>query len=138
MQRELIVIFLAAVILSGCGSGNAGHEVLGVTTVAPDEAYALIQTNKGHADFVVLDVRDRQEFAGGHVANAANVPFSANYREGLRKLEQNKTYLVYCKIGKRSREAVKIMAELHFPKLYQMSGGFDRWKAQGLPVDRSR
>ena len=43
-------------------------------------------------------------------------------------------YLVYCRSGHRSSNAVKIMIEMGFTDIYNLSGGIRKWKGEGLPL----
>jgi len=82
-------------------------------------------------------VRTPEEFADGHIENAINLDYySETFGDELNKLDKNKTYLVYCRSGRRSRNALDIMEELNFREAYNMSGGIIEWKAEGLPTTK--
>ena len=122
-----------AFTLAGC-SGGAQAQVL---KVSPQKGWALLQEHQNDTDFVVLDVRTPQEFAAGHIAGAVNIDYySPAFREELSRLEKDKTYFVYCRTGHRSGEAVKIMKQLGFKKIYELRGGIVQWQAAGLPLTR--
>jgi rhodanese-related sulfurtransferase len=106
-----------------------------IRTFEPREALALIEKNKGNADFVILDVRMADEFADGHVEGAVNVDYNAgDFRYNLTQLDKKKTYLVYCRTGRRSGAAVKVMTEMGFTNIYRMSGDMVKWQSMKLPV----
>ena len=106
-----------------------------ITNLSPIQANALIKANKDNNRFVILDVRTPPEYAGGHLQNAVNLDFnSASFKNEAGRLNKNSTYLVYCQTGIRSAAASKIMAELGFTNIYNMTGGFTAWQAAGLPV----
>jgi len=52
----------------------------------------------------------------------------------LEKLDKSRTYLVYCLVGIRSRNAAKMMEELDFEDVINMIGGIRRWYQKGLPI----
>ena len=112
--------------------------------ISPQEAYALITTNKGNPGFVILDVRSPEEYATGHLENAINIDFyidertnnSRTFRGELNKLDKNKTYLVYCLVDFRSRLTSDIMEHLGFREVYDMAGGIVQWNAEGLPTTK--
>ena len=106
-----------------------------IDNVTPREAFNLIQDNQNNPDFVIIDVRTPEEFAEEHIENAINIDFrSETFRDGLNQLDKNKTYLIYCRSGGRSRNALDIMAELNFREAYNMLGGINGWKVEGLPI----
>jgi len=120
------MLLLAASMLFGAG---------GSPLMKPSEAYALIQKNKGNSQFIVLDVRTPEEFKAGHIEGAVNVDFNARtFREEIEKLGRGKTYLVYCRTGRRSAEAVRMMRELGFANILRFEGDIVRWKAENLPL----
>jgi rhodanese-related sulfurtransferase len=79
----------------------AGSPVANVTV---GKAQKLIKEHAGKADFVILDVRTPAEFAEGHIDRAVNLDVqSRDFEKRLRTLDRNKSYLVYCRTGNRSR-----------------------------------
>ncbi len=117
--------------LMGC-SGGAQVQVL---KISPQKGWALLQDHQDDPEFVVLDVRTPQEFAAGHLPGAINLDYySPTFREQLNQLDKSKTYFVYCRTGHRSGEAVKIMKQLGFKKIYDLNGGIMQWQAAGLPL----
>ncbi len=110
------------------------QQIYDVTT---DKAYDLIQENADNPDFVIIDVRTPEEFDGGYIEGAINIDFNSwDFRAKLDALDKDKSYLIYCRSGRRSAGARDIMAELGFREVYNMSGGIGEWEAQGLPVVR--
>lgn len=108
-----------------------------IENITPEETYILIQENKDNPNFVILDVRTPEEFLGEHIENAVNLDYySDTFRNDLDKLDKNKTYLIYCRSGTRSENALNIMKELDFREVYNMSGGIIKWKSEGLPTTK--
>ncbi len=141
MLLVLSVSLVFGVVLTG---GCIGKETIPTETptqiiedISPQEAFTLIQENQNNPDFVIIDVRTPEEFADGYIENAINIDFrSETFRDKLNQLDKNETYLVYCRSGGRSANAVKIMVELNFREVYNMSGGIIAWKAEGLPTTK--
>jgi len=103
--------------------------------VTPQEAFTLIQKNRNNPDFTIIDVRTPPEFAEEHIENAVNIDFySPTFRDELSRLNRNKAYLIYCRSGRRSGDALSIMAELNFREVYNISGGIIAWKAEARPT----
>jgi rhodanese-related sulfurtransferase len=105
--------------------------------ITPGEAFELIQKNKDNPNFVILDVRTPKEFAEGHIKEAINLDYySETFKEELNKLDKNKTYLIHCRSGNRSGKTLSIMKGLNFREVYDMLGGMNEWKAEGLPTTK--
>ena len=141
MKKLLIVLLVIGVILAGGCAEVAAPEREApaqiIENVTPREAFALIQDNEDNPDFIIIDVRTPEEFAEGHVEDAIIIDFySESFADELNALDKNKTYLIYCRSGGRSGKALKIMEELGFTKVYNMSGGIVDWKAEGLPTTK--
>jgi len=125
-------------LTGGCaGSETAAPEspTQIIEDITPQEAFTLIQNNQNNPDFVIIDVRTPEEVADGYIENAINLDFySATFRSELDRLDKNQTYLIYCRSGRRSGNALTIMVELNFREVYNMSGGIIDWEAEGLPT----
>ena len=143
MQKMMLFLCLLAVV--AC-SGNAYEkneatdstqtaEALQYQNVSADSAYALMQRNADNPDFVVLDVRTPGEFESGHLENAIMIDFrDSDFEEKAAALDKNKTYLMHCRSGNRSGQALQEMRELGFKKIYHMNRGMIEWNERGLPV----
>jgi len=108
-----------------------------ITNVTAQETYTLIQEKSDDPDFKVLDVRTPDEYNTGHVEGAINIDYNSDtFKEKLDTLDKSGKYLVYCRSGNRSSEAVKVMEELGFTMIYHMNGGIIDWSAEGLPFAR--
>lgn len=105
--------------------------------VTVKEASVIIKEAGSVSPIVVLDVRTKGEFDSGHLNDAINIDVkSASFKEEISKLDKDKTYLVYCRSGKRSKMAQNIMKELRFHKALNMLGGFIAWEKAGFPFSK--
>lgn len=87
-------------------------------------------------DTVVIDVRTPDEYKAGHVPGAVNINVTDEaFDEKVAALDQGKTYLVYCAIGRRSARATERM-KTRLDKLYDFSGGMTAWQKAGKPVEK--
>ncbi len=111
-----------------------GQETV-LAVVTPDEAEDLIAAHAGDPAFAILDVRTPAEFALGHLAGAVNLDFLApDFAAHLSLLGRDAVYLLHCKSGARSTQALAVMQAQGFRFIYHMSGGYDAWVAGGHPV----
>jgi rhodanese-related sulfurtransferase len=109
-----------------------------VTEVTVGQARELIQKHARDTQFVILDVRTPEEFAQGHLSGAVNVNLMApDFERRLGALDRGKTYLVYCRTGKRSMKAVQTMGRLGFRSVYHMFEGIVGWQQKGFPLSTS-
>ena len=146
-KNLMISLFLGALIIgvllaSGCiqtetNTTKSETQIQIIENITPEEAYILIQENKDNSNFVILDVRTPEEFLGEYIENAVNLDYySDTFRNDLDKLDKNKTYLIYCRSGRRSENALNIMKELDFREVYNMLAGIIKWKSEGLPTTK--
>lgn len=134
----ILTLLILSLPLSGCLAGREAkpaERIIRDLTV--EEAAELLRNNTDNPDFVLLDVRTPEEFADERLDKAVNLDYYArNFREELSRLDRDKLYLVYCRTGRRSGLALRMMDELGFKEAYNMIGGIVQWKAEGLPVFR--
>jgi rhodanese-related sulfurtransferase len=107
--------------------------------IFPLEARQIISGERGREDIVVLDVCTRKEFETAHLEGAVHIDyFSKFFKSRLDLLDRDKTYLVYCRMGGRSKLAQKAMVKLGFRKVYNIVGGTLLWEEEGLPFATGR
>lgn len=142
MLALLGTLIVSFVLISGCihREDNATKPETQnqiIEDITAKEVYALIQNNRDNPNFVILDVRTPEEFANEHIENAVNLDYrSKTFNDDLNKLDKNKTYLIYCRSGRRSGISLVIMKELGFIEVYNMLGGITQWQAEGLPTTK--
>lgn len=108
------------------GFGKPKHKE--ITAAQLDE---LIR--KGEA--LVVDVREVNEFADGHIPGAVNLPLSTFQASKLPKAE-GKTIILNCLGGKRSGMALDKCSVAQEVVDTHLAGGFGAWASAGLPVER--
>ena len=112
---------------------DAATEISGISTISVEAAAAI--TDNPPDDLVVLDVRTPEEFAEGHLEGAVLVDFyAADFAEQLAALDTDVPYLVYCRSGNRSGQAMGVMEQLGFTSAADIDGGIVAWADAGLPV----
>lgn len=82
---------------------------------------------------VLIDARRADEYAAGHLDSAINIDVTAeDFSQRIDALDKDATYVVYCRSGRRSAEAVARMKEAGFTHVSN-AGGLDE-AAQTLDV----
>lgn len=103
----------------------------GGQNVSPAEATVMLNRES----VKVLDVREPDEFAAGHLPDALNIPLG---QLGTRhaELESFKEFpmLVYCASGGRSSRACGDLLKRGYQKIHNLDGGVSAWQKAGLPV----
>lgn len=90
---------------------------------------------KSDATVFVLDVRTPAEFAAGHVPDAVNIPHD-QVAERLADVPKDKDVVVYCRSGRRSDLAAKVLSANGYTRVGHLEGDMQAWEAKGLPVEK--
>lgn len=126
-MKKLLFSILAALGLFANAQSQSEVEVL--------EPQAFIERVKADTSAIILDVRQPEEFAEGHLAQAINLDWlnQTVFINGLAKLNKQKAYYVYCRSGRRSQAAAgKLKAEGF--QVVDLKGGYLHWVESGLPI----
>ena len=118
-------VLLLSIALVACGEGNGTPAEATYEQITPAEAKALMDSEEG---YVILDVRTPEEFAAGHIAGAILLP---DYEIGEKAesilTDKDQLILVYCRSGRRSKNAAKELAALGYTNIKDF-GGINDWK----------
>ena len=132
MRRNLFVLILAfSVVVTACSSDAKTQSI---ELVSPADAAQVIADDP--AGLIVLDIRTPEEFNEARLADAIMVDFYADdFTDRLDELDKDVPYVVYCRTGSRTSEAVKTMKELGFLEVYEIDGGIANWYNQDFPIE---
>ncbi|WP_373139839.1 adenylyltransferase/sulfurtransferase MoeZ [Mycobacterium marinum] len=101
------------------------------STITPQELRAMIDSGKKLA---LIDVREQVEWDIVHIDGAQLIPKSLiSTGEGLAKLPQDRTTVLYCKTGVRSAEALAALKKAGFADAVHLQGGIVAWANQMQP-----
>ena len=121
MKHKNLVLVMAlimtiAFILGSCGTGYK--------QISQDEAMQIMEEESG---FLIVDVRRPDEFAEGHIEGAINVPNEGIAEEMPEELpDKDQLLLIYCRTGRRSKEASEKLAKIGYKNVYEF-GGINTW-----------
>jgi len=106
----------------------------GAGTLTAQGAVQLINRERA----VLVDVREPEEFATGHMIGAKNVPLN-QLDEKLASTVKNKTVplLLVCATGARAQRAVAMAKKLGYEQAQAVAGGLKAWKDANLPVEKA-
>ena len=115
------MLLFTGIFTFGCGAaGNKGFE-----TISQEMAYDIMSRP---GNFVIVDVREADEYAAGHIANAVLVPLSNLEKAVMEKIpDKTQMLLVYCRSGRRSKIAAEKLAQMGYTNIKEFGGIID-WK----------
>jgi phage shock protein E len=120
MNTTMLLILMLNFI--GCGQESS------TTAKAPTIQHLdskQFQSKMTEKNTVVLDVRTKDEVSEGYIKGATLFidVNGGDFDAQIKKLDKTKTYLVYCRSGKRSMMASTVLVENGFSKVYNLDGG---------------
>ena len=117
--------------------------LLALTLLVPAQATAkeisqaqLQQIMQSEQQVILLDVRTVEEFLAGHIANAVNIPHK-ELAARLAELSDAKSsqIVIYCRSGRRAEVAQQVLVKNGFAQLDHLTGDFNEWTSNGLPIN---
>ena len=133
-MKRIAILLLVVLLLAGCGKNDTTTQtsetgetvaVIGeYKQISQEEAKKLLDTEK---DFILLDVRTRQEYEAGHIPGAILIPHDeVEDRAALELPKKDQLILVYCRSGNRSKQASQILANMGYTNVQEF-GGINDW-----------
>lgn len=100
-MKKIVLFVICVFCLCGCGESNNGVS-------RNQEVKELMEEN----EYVIVDVRTREEYDESHVVGAVNIPYDEINLEV--DLDKEKLIFVYCKSGQRSNIAYEKLTDLGY------------------------
>ena len=86
---------------------------------------------------VIIDVRTPEEFTDGHLENAINIDiYNPAFETEVAALDADRTYVVYCRSGQRSGNALAFMRSIGIENVTNLGGVLDASAQTGIPIVR--
>lgn len=82
---------------------------------------------------LLLDVREPNEWAAGHIPGATLIPLG-QLPNRLAEVPRDRTIVTVCRTGHRAAQARDILLQAGYVAVASMAGGMNEWTAAGLPV----
>lgn len=114
----IILIILGIIIVFSLY--NYFHQKKILKTLTEDEFRA------GYRKAQLIDVRESNEFDGGHILGARNIPMS-QLKNRMKEIRTDKPVYLYCQSGMRSGRAAQMLYKKGCRELYHLEGGFKKW-----------
>ncbi len=122
MKRLAFILIAAVILLTGCSIGGTGNSA-SYHQITQEEAKEMMTKDDGH---IIVDVRRQDEYDEGHIPGAVLIPnesIADKQPEELPDLDQ--IILVYCRSGRRSKEAAQKLADMGYTNVYEFGGIID-------------
>ena len=134
MKRLISLGLILAFCLTGCTANKPAESITMTTTVtagykqiSQDEAKEMMARDDGH---IIVDVRRQDEYDEGHIPGAIIIPNESIDKERPKELpDLDQIILVYCRSGRRSKEASEKLAKMGYTNIYEF-GGFITWPGE--------
>lgn len=128
-MKKIVLLFVFMILVS-CQK----KETLQITSEENFEVIELLHSDEfaehiKNGDVQLIDVRMKKEFDEGHIDGAKNFHiYGKEFQDSILTLDKEKPVYLYCKAGARSEEAALELKKLGFKKIYDLKGGFSRFK----------
>ena len=140
MKKALCIIsVLVCILLTSCTNDNTG--IIGsadgpttillsdkggqvmYTQISAEEAKNIIDS---HEEYIILDVREQDEYDSGHIPGAILIPYTDIESKAEEMLpRKDMQILVYCRSGRRSKIASESLAKLGYTDIKEFGGIID-------------
>ena len=109
--------------MTGCQTQTDGQS--SYQQISADEAKEMMDTQ---SDYLILDVREADEYQSGHIPGAVLFPVGSIDASSAEQIIPSKDtlLLIYCRSGNRSKTAASALAELGYTQVYEF-GGINDW-----------
>lgn len=122
-MKKLIIFLLAVMLLTACGQDKENNQGAVYVNITAEEAKAIMDTEEG---YVILDVREQDEYDAGHISGAILIPYTQIEAKANEMLpDKDQLILVYCRSGRRSKIAAEALAELGYTNIKEFGGILD-------------
>jgi rhodanese-related sulfurtransferase/rubrerythrin len=102
-----------------------------IRRLTPDEIKSILDKDKA-GEYLLLDVRQPEEYEAGHVPGAKLIPLG-ELETRQAELDRGKKIIAYCRSGHRSMAAAIALCGLGFEGIHHMDGGILNWPYETIP-----
>jgi rhodanese-related sulfurtransferase len=129
----LILVLLA---LAACGGEESAPavEAIDPATLPETVDVATVNALQDHPGVFLLDVREPDEYAAGHIPNITLIPMG-EVAARLSELPRDKEIIVTCRTGNRSGQVADFLREQGFTNVHNMAGGIVAWEEAGYGIE---
>ena len=119
-MKKILPLLFSALAFTACGSASSE---LSFQQISMDAAITQMAEED---NFILLDVRTPEEFAGGHIPGAINIPNESIGENDIAELpDKEQRIYVYCRSGNRSKQASAKLVNLGYTNVVEIGGIID-------------
>ena len=135
MKRIILLSVLLLALLCGCAPQNEGEiEEMTYIQITMDKAVEMMESE---SNYIILDVRTFEEYNERHIPGAICVPNESIGTEPIDELPQkDQLILIYCRSGRRSKEAAEKLAAMGYSNIYEFGGILD-WTGETVSENKT-
>jgi len=127
IRMKKIIVTFVFILLCFCAFAQ-------LQTISVNEFEKQLINSKGEQ---LIDVRTPQEYERYRIPGAKNINFrSPEFRKQIEHLDKNKSVLIYCLAGPRSKSAMEIFRQAGFKTVYELNGGVNAWLRAGKDIEQ--
>jgi rhodanese-related sulfurtransferase len=101
----------------------------------PETDVATVVAAQAAGPITIVDVREPDEWRGGHIAGAKHIPLGDLPRRAT-EVDASRPVVTVCRSGRRSLDAVRILQAAGVADVKSMAGGMIAWQEAKQPVAR--
>ena len=128
-MKRIISLILTLILylfsFAGCDKSENNNNLIEPTyeRITAVQAKKLMDSEK---DYIILDVRTEEEFNEGHIEEAILIPdYEISEKAETMLPDKDQLILVYCRSGRRSKEAADKMVKLGYTNIVEFGGIID-------------
>ena len=140
LRLALVGCTLAIVVLAQHQPPSSGYATLvkdAKTRIKEIDIEQYKKLSSSGEKYLLVDVREDNEWADGHAASAVHMGKGVIEREIENKVPRKDAKVVlYCGGGSRSALAADALQKMGYTNVFSLDGGFTAYKAAGLPTEK--
>lgn len=125
-KKLALALIILVLLLAGCAQ-KTGQSY---QNIGAEDLHSLLQKD---SNIVLVDVREPGELEEeGFIPGAVNIPLG-QIEKRMGEISRDRKVVIYCRSGRRSAEAAKLLVEKGYTDVYNLKGGITAW-----PYDKAR
>ena len=119
-RLSIALVVVSTIALGACSSSDASSSRVDAAVIA---------------ESIIIDVRTPEEYAAGHLDGATLIDIKdASFDAKIAELDPNASYIIYCRSGNRSAQAVERMKEAGFTNLTDLGSLENASEETGIAI----
>lgn len=126
MRKKMALVILAFLVLGITGCQKTEKEETDMATAETITAEQAKEIMEQNSDYVILDVREEDEYAKGHIEGSVLLPYTEIEDRAAEELpDKDQLILVYCRSGRRSAIAADSLSAMGYTNVKDFGGIID-------------